>query len=421
MTSEAQEHARWSPSSAHRWRRCKASINAEYGLPDKVGREAAEGTIFHTYAELALSLGIDPGYFPTGAEEIVDGHKVAYNDEMIDHMRRGIEYIKFKMGEHGNVPVILMVEQRVKIEPWTGEPGGFGTSDVCIIFPTLRIILVFDWKYGKVVVSPVENDQLSLYALGCWTSFAGEIFDWDPSDIHVEFIIWQPRVPGGGGSWPTTMEALLAEGAKIRQDAEETRDPNAPYTPGTKQCNYCKFAGKCAALAQYNLEQYGLHFDDIEDDLDYNVPPVEPDFDSWTPEKKAWVLLHKSLFERWFKKLHEEAMGDAARGKPYPLLKMVAGNAGWRKWKGKEAEANARRVMLENAKKPEDILKEVILTPAQAETYFGKKKYRELLADYVTQPPGKPIIVPETDPRDPILTYGQEFDRLADDDEDGED
>lgn len=369
-----------------------------------------------------MSLGIDPGYFTVGLEEIVDGHKVAFNDEMIEHMRKGIEFIKFKMGEHGDVPVILMIEQRVSIEPWTGEPGGFGTSDVCIIFPTLRIILVFDWKYGKIVVSPVENDQLSLYGLGCWTSFAGEIFDWDPSDIHVEFIIWQPRVPGGGGSWPTTMEKLLAEGAKIRQDADETRDPNAPFNPGTKQCQYCKFSGKCAALADYNLRLYSLHFDDIEDDLEYGVPPIEPDFDSWTPEKKAWVLLHKSLFERWFKKLHEEALADSARGDPYPLLKIVAGNAGHRRWKSKADEETARRVLLENGVKREKVILEKTVTPAQAQTILGAKKYRDLVADYVTQPPGKPIIVPETDPRPAMPTYGQEFDKLMDDeDEDGED
>lgn len=418
MTDETHEHSIWSPSSSHGWRRCKARIRAEKGIPDKVGREAAEGTIFHEHAELAVRLGIDPGYFRTGQKELIDGHEVAFDEEMIRHLRDGIEYLKFRMGEHGDVPVILMVEQKVNIEPFTGEPGGKGTSDICIIFPTLRIILVFDWKYGKVVVSPVENDQLSLYGLGCWQSFAGDIFEWDPTDIDVEFIIWQPRVPGGGGSWPTTMEKLLAEGEKIRQDAEETRDPNAPFTPGPKQCMYCKAAPKCAALAQYNLELYSLHFDEIADSIEFGIDVPEPDLDGWTDELKAWVLLHKAMFERWFKRLHEEALRDAARGKPLPHLKMVAGNQGRRFYKDKTA---ARRILIQELGKDKAVIEEII-TPPVAEKLLGAKRYREMLAPYVDQPPGKPILVPETDPRKELPSMGQEFDRLMadDDDENGE-
>lgn len=417
MTDETQEHSIWSPSSAHGWRRCKARIRAERGRPDKVGREAAEGTIFHEHAELALSLGIDPAYFRIGVVNRIDGHDVSWNEEMVGHLQDGLEYLRHRIAEYGDVPVILMVEQKVSIEPWTGEPGGKGTSDVCIIFPTLRLIIVFDWKYGKIVVSPIENDQLTLYGLGCWETFAREIFEDDPTDIAVELIIWQPRVPGGGGKWETTMEKLLAEGEKIKQDAEESRDPNAPFTPGPKQCLYCKASTDCKALADYNLKLYSLHFDDIADDIDFGVAPIEPDLDGWTPEKKAWVLLHKSMFERWFKKLHEEALQELSKSGTYPLLKAVAGKNGHRFYADKAA---AKRILIQELG-ADKAVKEELISPAVAQSLLKKKRYDELLKPYVDQPRGKPILVPETDPRPALPTIGQEFDQIADEDEENGD
>lgn len=417
MTDESQEHAVWSPSSAHGWRRCPGRINAERGRPDRVGREAAEGTLFHEHAEIALRLGLDPKYFRTGGECFIDGHKVAFNQEMIDHLEKGLEYLKFRMEEHGgNHKPILMVEQRVKIEPWTGEKGGFGTSDVCIIFPSLRKIIVFDWKYGKIAVSPVENDQLWLYCLGCWHSFAGEIFDWDASDIEVELIIWQPRIPGGGGSWPTTMEAVLAEGEKIKADAAATREPDAPRIPGDKQCKYCKARADCVELAAYNLQLYSLHFDDISDDLDHDLGVPEPDVSGWTPERKAWVILHHKMFERWFKALQAEAMEEYLRDGQYPLLKVIEGPQGHRYWKDEEAAKQALIRMLGRKK----VVKEVILTPPQAQKALGvgDEGFMNLMGAYIDRPPGKPTLVPLTDPRPALTTLGQEFDKLALEDED---
>jgi hypothetical protein len=223
------------------------------------------------------------------------------------------------------------------------------------------------------------------------------------------------------------MGDLIAEGEKIKIDAAATYDPDAPRTAGPKQCQYCKAAGKCSTLAQYNLEQYSVHFDDIEDSIELGIDLPEPDFDNWTDERKAWVLLHKSTFERWFKKLHEEALLEASRGQPWPLLKIVAGNAGHRAWDGKEEiiVPLLERGIADNKRKkdkPKAVVSKV-MTPAAAQTAVGKKYYDEHLKPYVRRPPGKPIIVPETDPRDAIPTLGQQFDDamlLEDDDDNGD-
>ena len=51
---------------------------------------------------------------------------------------------------------------------------------------------------------------------------------------------------------------------------------------------------------------------------------------------------------------------------------------------------------------------------------MGKKKFAELLGKYVTKPPGKLSLVPESDPREPVVlnnSPNQEFAVLPDDGE----
>ncbi len=56
-------HSELGPSKAHRYRRCHGSVNAERGLPDDSGIEAAQGQCFHEYADLCLTFGLDPHVF----------------------------------------------------------------------------------------------------------------------------------------------------------------------------------------------------------------------------------------------------------------------------------------------------------------------------------------------------------------------
>jgi len=334
---------------------------------------------------------------------------------MIDHMYAGLDYIRDLLDDEA----ILFIEKRVWIEPYTLEDGGFGTSDVFIIWPRRRKITVFDWKYGKVPVSPFKNDQGTLYVLGVWESFAGEIFDWDPRDIEVELTIWQPRVPGAGGTWPTTMEEILIEGNQIRIDAAATYDPNAPRTPGLKQCMYCKARATCAERAEYNLQLFDLHFEDIDEAIEWGpaeVGPILPAIEEWTPERRSYVWLHRKSFIRWLTELHDAMMLDATEEKETPFLKVVQGNAGRRYYKD---EKSAKAVLVKELSSKVAVI-ESLITPAVAEKKLGKKKYKDLLAPYVDQPDGKPLLVPITDGRDPLPSKMIHFEVIEPDEEEEE-
>lgn len=414
MTDQTQEHATRSPSGSHGWRRCPGKINAERDLPDRVGIEAAEGTLFHEYAELCLKTGLPPETFPTGEERIVSGHTVSYNDEMIRHLTTGLALIAELM----EPDALIFIEQKVRIERWTLEKGGRGTSDVCIIFPAKRKIIVWDWKYGKKSVSPIENDQVSLYALGCWNDFAEEIFG-TAEGVTVEFIIYQPRVPGGGGRWPTTMEWLLDEGDRIRYDAALTYDPDAKRIAGDKQCLYCKAAGTCATAAVHNLDMVQLKFKDIDERIEWGLAAPElPDPNEWTPERRAYVRLHRDTFNSWLRKLDDVIMQDAKADRPTPFLKVVPGNAGRRAYMSTALPKLERDMQLMLGKKAFEPRQ--LVSPAVAETLLGKATYEEVIKPFVKQAEGKPMLVPITDGREAIPSSLIRFEGTQDTDNEDE-
>ena len=376
-----------------------------------MGIEAAEGTVFHDHAELCLTTGFEPHHFPTGLKQTVSGHVVSYTEEMMKHLYAGLD----KIAEMLDDEAILFVEQRVRIEPWTLEPGGFGTSDVCIIYPNRRKIVVFDWKYGKVAVSPIKNDQLILYALGCWETFGRQYFD-GPENIEVELHIWQPRIPDAGGMWPTTMEWLLKEGEQIVFDAAMTYDPNAPRTAGEKQCMYCKARASCAENAAYRLEMVQLRFTDIDEGIEWGLEPTLPEVSEWTPERRSYVWLHRKSFIKWLGALHDAMILDAKEEKPTPYVKVVAGNAGKRTYRASD-QAKAKAYLIE-ALGRDKAVKEELITPAAAETALGKKRYEEELKQFVFQAEPKPMLVPETHPRPALPSIGIKFDGIPEDDND---
>ena len=416
MTSEIMEHSTRSPSGAHGWRRCPAKINAELGFPDNARIEAAHGTMFHDHAEVSLRGAIHPLELPLGDKREINGYEVEFTEEMAEDMVNGFEFVMSVMAEHPDA--ILFVEERVDISYWTLEDGGFGTSDCCIVIPSLRLIIVFDWKYGNVPVSPIENDQLRLYGLGCWQSLAGALFDWDATGIDVHLIIEQPRVPGAGGRWETTMEELLDEGTQIMIDAAATYAPNAPRIAGEKQCRYCKVRTICSTNAAHNMALAQIKFSDIEEDIEWgNFGPTLPDPGEWTAEHRVYVWLHRNAFIAWLNALHDAIIDDLRAGKKLEYVKIVLGNAGNRAWRPSD-EKRVRSAALKLIGKKAVI--EKIATPAQVEkqlkkalgSKWGSEVYLDHFSDYVVQSDPKSKLVPATAPGEEVPSLLAQFDAV---------
>lgn len=61
-----------------------------------------------------------------------------------------------------------------------------------------------------------------------------------------------------------------------------------------------------------------------------------------------------------------------------------------------------------------DLYKQTLITLTEFEKMMGKKKFNELLRQYVAKLPGKLALVPESNPREPVdlTTPSQEFSDL---------
>lgn len=418
LDDEFAAHSTLGPSAAHRYRRCPGSVAMEARFPNKAGIEAAKGTVFHEFAATALEFGIDPGEF-IGATMAVEDHGVlTFDSEMASKMRPGLDYLyALSSGDQ----VEIFVEVRVMLERWLG-PNQFGTSDCFIIDLKNWRLIIFDWKWGAgVPVQPTMNDQGILYTLGVWATYAEERFmaaadgiihDGDPfSGIEVWIVIEQPRAPGGGGVWETTMGFILAEGEKIKRDAERTRDPNAPRVPGPKQCQFC--AGSrmqaCPEQADGVLALFDTTLDELEQEIEYGEPLKVPSV--WTPEARSQLLIHRSMIEKLLERLHADAFEDAQNGLPTPGLKLVDGRRPARGWK----DEDKAKVLVASAVGADNAYTKKLLSPAQVEDTVGKRIYETRFAGLVERGEAKPQLVIETDGRDPMIGRLSRFDALSHD------
>lgn len=400
-------HSSRSPSGAHRYRRCPGSVAAEEGLPDGAGIDAAHGTVFHEIAADCLETGADP-LAMIGAMVTTDKGPLPFTLEMATKMLPGLELVYSLANEPG---AQMFVETRVNLAPWLGE-GESGTSDVTIINPRRHRIVQWDWKWGAgVPVSPIKNDQCTLYTLGVWNEF-GHLFDADPAEIEVIVIIEQPRAEGGGGTWTTTMAEILREGVSIKKDAKATRDPNAPRVPGTVQCKFCKAAkfGTCKEYAEFNASMIGLKFDSLEDDLAVAAPLDVIARRVVTPEQRSQILIHRAMIDKWLDQLHEDAYSDAQAGRPTPGMKMVDGRSPPRGWRD-EGKAE----LLLTRKFGDKAFTRKLRSPAQIEEEVGKKAFNLTYAGFVERGEPKPILVPEQDKRPARMNHGDKYDALVDD------
>lgn len=384
-------HTRLSPSGADRWIKCPGSVREEAAYPDEATPWAAEGTAFHEVVADCLDLGFEPHDF-VGQVISTDGFDIEVTREMADFAVRGLDYLREIDGE-------LYVERRVHLDRWM--PGESGTLDVGLI--TSDCIIIWDWKYGQgVPVHPDRNKQLMLYALGFWDEIARHRTD----VTRFKLIIEQPRIPGAGGVWETTLDELLEFAEEAALAAEATKDPEAPLNAGEDACRFCKHRPNCNEFARFNLDLMNLLFDDLDSDEAPDVPEQE----GMTPGRRSYVVAHSSMIRKWLDDLHARVLNDALIGEPTPGLKAVPGRGGARTWKDPgEAESVLRRALgVKGAYEPPKPL-----SPTQAEKKVSTRMWNKLRT-LVTQSEPKPILVPETDRRDAIRPVVDLFDDASD-------
>lgn len=368
------EHAKLSASASHRWMECTPCVELEASFPEANSVYADEGSAAHALSEYKLKrlLKIKSGKKPVSqydSQELED-----YTDQYVTFACECIAEARARTKD-----AVILIEQRVDFSRFV--PEGFGTADLVIVAD--GIMDVCDLKYGRgVPVSAEHNPQMQLYALGAYGLFA-DIYDIE----KVRMSIFQPRLDNVSTFEMTIGELMSWAENALKPKAEMASRGEGEFKPG-EHCRFCRAKAVCRARAKANLELAKYDFAD---------PGL------LTDEEMGEILAKAEQLQAWVSDLWEYAQTEAIAGrKRWPGFKVVAGRSNRRY----SDEEKAAEILVENGYTDKQIFNKKLLGIGDMEKLTGKKRFEELLKDYIEKPAGKPALVLETDKR-------QEWNRAA--------
>jgi hypothetical protein len=271
-----------------------------------------------------------------------------------------------------------------------------------------------------VFVDADHNSQMMLYALGGLAAY-GYIYEIET----VRMSIIQPRLENIS-TFECSRKELEDWGESIKPIAKMAYEGKGEQKPGN-WCRFCRAKPVCRACADEALalcrEEFldldaGAFTDDIpETDM---TAPYNPDTDTAVfkqpglipLDELAGILPTLNRISSWIESVFAFVSSEAINhGVPIPGYKVVEGRS-------KRVFTDTKAVVdTAVANGYTDLYKRQLITLTEFEKMMGKKRFAELLGEYVAKPPGKLALVPEDDPRPPVdlsSNPDQEFAVLTD-------
>ena len=371
------KHSILGPSGAAGWMGCAGSVNAQKPYPREENIYAANGTAAHIVAEKCLKQGSDAEKF-LGKKITVADWEFEVDREMVvgvqmylDVVRKDAKEMKCKK---------IHIEKRLDMS--RVHPDIFGTSDV--VLHTKKLLKVFDLKYGRGVVEVRENPQPLLYGVGALLEF-----DKNKEVEEIEMIIVQPRTTNPIRRWTVTRKYMNDFAKVARAAALATDDPDAPRTPGEKQCQWCSHKPHCPEVEAFALEKAMAEFDD-DDDL--VVPEVEDMGDNTLAEVLHWSAFIKSYLNA----VEAKALKMLERGEEVDGFKLVDKRP-VRSWKDSDKAIKALKRTY--GLRSEDLYHPgAMLSPPQMEKLLTKPQREKMNDKLVVKTSSGTKMVPEGDP-----------------------
>lgn len=383
-------HALLSPSSAHRWMNCPLAPRLEATLPEKPSEYAREGTVAHSVCEITAK----KKFKKVKAAEynrVIKKLKTdaSWDDEMLHTAETYVEHLTERAMEFANEPYIAF---EVKVDISDYVPEAFGRCD-CVMFGGDTLIIT-DYKHGKgVPVSPDENPQLMLYALGALKLYK-PLFGVALKKVAV--YIDQPRI-GAYDGWTCTVDELLAWGESVKPKAQMALMGFGEYHAGD-WCRFCRANGICKAQAE---QQIGA-FDDFSAAVGNPTALL-------SPSEMGEVLKRGETLVSWYETVREKALESLLNGEKIPGYKVVEGRS-TRCWTDQD---KALDKLQESGVDRAVIYDSVPKTLAQLEKLLGTARFKELVGEFVTKPQGKPTLALETDSRKEFNSAAADFAGVA--------
>lgn len=242
-------------------------------------------------------------------------------------------------------------------------------------------------------MSAEKNSQLSCYALGALDLFDG-IYD----IAQVSLTIYQPRRENVS-TYTMSREELLAWAKTVLAPAAKLAYEGKGEFKAGDHCQFCKAKANCRKRAEYNLELARY---------DFEMPALLGD------EEIAAILTKADELVSWAGDVKDYALQKALSGTKFTGFKVVEGRSN-RKYTDEGAVAKAVE-----AAGYEPYEKKLLGITAMSQA-LGRKKFEELLGGLVYKPPGKPVLVPESDKRPAMNTAINDFKENEEDNNYGKD
>lgn len=374
MSGSYNAHSMLSASGAHRWMDCTPSAVLEQEFPNETSIFAEEGTAAHDLAEHKLKKALKMrSKKPTSK---------FHSDEMDEMTDLYVEYCLgiIEKSKEECQDLQILIEQRLDFSDYV--PKGFGTGDLVVVGS--RTLHVIDLKYGRgVIVSADKNPQMMLYALGALSLFE-MLYDIE----KVSMTIIQPRVDNFS-TYEVSIEELLSWADKeLKPKALLASNGEGEFCAGD-HCRFCRARNQCRARAVKNLELLKYEFQDPALLLDDEI---------------AEIIGLANELSKWASDIYTYATALAINeGKTWNGFKLV--------------QARTRRkyadeiVVADTAKAAgyTDIFKQSLISITEMEKLMGKKKFEDILGNFIEKPKGKLTLVSEMDKRQAVEPIESEF------------
>lgn len=403
-------HAKFSPSSAHRWIPCPGSILLESKVPDTSSDYADEGTAAHELAERCLVNGTNAADY-RGERIAVNAKTYEVSSEMVDNVQIYLDLIRSEPQDEAHYEWKSPVGYITGELKEDGKPAT-GTAD-CVLIHGGKLTII-DLKYGRgVQVDAVENQQLGLYALGIIDELSlTHKFD------QVELVIVQPRknhidrwiapLPWLGDLRDQIEQAVITE--------DKCKEGGLFLWPGEKQCRFCRAKAICPRLAETVLANVADDFVDLD-------APLAPVVEAATQRTMDNTILGNlmgaiDLIEDWCKAIRARTETELLAGNEVPGYKLVQGKKGSRAWGDAD---EVEQVMKSMRLKVEEMYDLKLISPTTAEKLaktgtIGPRQWPKLQA-MITQAKGKPSVAHMSDKRPALVltAAADDFEDMSDD------
>jgi len=368
-------HALLSPSGAERWILCPGSIALTKDIPDISSPYAEEGTLLHAHSAHRLNPALSAPI--AGLDEEQESVVAAYV-AFVTELSSG---------------AVCLVEQRVSVGHWTGEEGAEGTADA--LAQKGNHLWVVDFKAGRgVAVSPEDNPQLMMYALGALHDHP----EWEIEDVTL--AIHQPRISSEPLRWATTVsdledwaERVLKPKAELAMLCMVTLEPLKEYLhPSEEACRFCRGKASCPAL---NAEVMAMFEPYPGESLPTNVTAETKLIPAYLPGDLAKAMTLAPLMEHWIKAIRARAEEELLAGREVPGFKLVRGRRGPRQWSDTAlTEARLKKMRL----KADVIYDRKLASPTTLAKKLGPRRWKTL-EGLIVQSEGSLSVAPVSDKR----------------------